>query len=117
MPESRPPTLVEEVLIDVWAEVLERERVGIFDNFFELGGHSLLATQVIARVRTLFQVDLSVLVLFELPTVASFAESLIEDEPVPGQIIAMANVRLKIKRMSPQEVRQRLSQSKKTRGD
>ena len=36
----------EEVLAEIWGEVLGRERVGRHDNFFELGGHSLLATQV-----------------------------------------------------------------------
>src|SRR6185312_12162553 len=45
-----PRTATEQVLAEVWAEVLHLERVGIHDNFFELGGHSLLATQVIARV-------------------------------------------------------------------
>jgi len=40
----RSPT--EERLADIWARVLEVERVGAHDNFFELGGHSLLATRV-----------------------------------------------------------------------
>jgi len=38
----------EEVLVSIWEEVLNVDRVGIYDNFFALGGHSLLAIRVIA---------------------------------------------------------------------
>ena len=46
-----PRTPVEEMIAEIWAEVLKLDRVGIHDNFFDLGGHSLLATQVISRLR------------------------------------------------------------------
>jgi len=52
-----PATRVEEVLAEIWAQVLEVERVGVHDDFFELGGHSLLATKVLARVRAAFGVE------------------------------------------------------------
>ncbi|MBE9120384.1 amino acid adenylation domain-containing protein [Tychonema sp. LEGE 07199] len=68
-----PQTLEEQVLAEIWAEVLGLKQVGINDNFFELGGHSLLATQLIAKVRDRFQVELSLRCLFQSPTVASLA--------------------------------------------
>ncbi|MFC4046555.1 amino acid adenylation domain-containing protein, partial [Dactylosporangium siamense] len=72
----RPRTPVEEVLAGIWCEVLGLDAVGVDDNFFEVGGHSLLATQVFSRVRPVFDVDLSLAVLFEHPTVAAFAEAI-----------------------------------------
>jgi amino acid adenylation domain-containing protein/non-ribosomal peptide synthase protein (TIGR01720 family) len=48
---SAPRTALEAQLCEVWAEVLGRERVGIYDNFFELGGDSIITIQVVSRVR------------------------------------------------------------------
>ena len=68
-----PRTAVEEVLCDIWSEVLQVERVGVTESFFELGGHSLLATQLMSRVRDAFQIELPLRTLFEKPTVAELA--------------------------------------------
>src|SRR6185437_11475716 len=46
-----PRTATEQVLAQVWAEVLHLERVGIHDNFFELGGDSILSLSILARSR------------------------------------------------------------------
>ncbi len=64
-----PRTPAEEVVAEIWQEVLKCDRVGINNNFFELGGHSLLATQVISRLRQVFQIELPLRSLFEAPTV------------------------------------------------
>jgi amino acid adenylation domain-containing protein len=72
-------SLVEEMLSEIFAQVLGRELVSIEENFFELGGHSLLATRVIARVRDWLQVELPLRSLFENPTVVELAQ-IIETE-------------------------------------
>ncbi|WP_208338929.1 non-ribosomal peptide synthetase, partial [Aetokthonos hydrillicola] len=71
-----PQTPTQEILADLWIQVLGVEKVGIHNNFFELGGHSLLATQVISRLRSLFGVDLPLRCFFEEPTVAGLGESI-----------------------------------------
>jgi hypothetical protein len=68
-----PRTLVEEELVKILRPLLKLERVGVNDNFFLLGGHSLLGTQVIARVSETFGVDLTLLKLFDHPTVAEMS--------------------------------------------
>ncbi|MGD2089946.1 MAG: amino acid adenylation domain-containing protein [Candidatus Aminicenantes bacterium] len=70
----RPRTSVEEILTEMWAQVLEVKQVGIYDDFFELGGHSLLATRIISRIRDTFQVEVPLRSLFKTPTPADIAE-------------------------------------------
>jgi amino acid adenylation domain-containing protein len=69
-----PRTEIEELVAQIWREVLKRDRIGVHDNFFDLGGHSLLATRVVARLQSNFHIDLPLRKLFEHPTVAGLAE-------------------------------------------
>ncbi|HET8840842.1 MAG TPA: amino acid adenylation domain-containing protein, partial [Ktedonobacteraceae bacterium] len=71
-----PRTPLEEVLAEVWQQVLGIEQVGVEDDFFALGGHSLLATQVIARLREILQTDVPLRALFEKPTISGLATTL-----------------------------------------
>ncbi|MFY0568156.1 non-ribosomal peptide synthase/polyketide synthase [Archangium lansingense] len=80
-----PRTPTEEQLAAIWAEVLSVPRVGAEDHFFELGGHSLLATQVVSRLRSAFQVELSLRALFEAPTLSALAAKLDEVRASQGQ--------------------------------
>ncbi|GAA3123836.1 non-ribosomal peptide synthetase [Streptosporangium carneum] len=68
----------EELVAEVFGEVLGIGEVGAFDDFFALGGHSLLATRVIARLRAVVEVEVPIRTLFARSTVAGLAASLEE---------------------------------------
>lgn len=83
-----PQTQVEEMLAEVWQDLLQLEHAGRHDHFFKLGGHSLLATQLMARLREQLVIDLPLRLLFEHPTLMNQAQAieerlLLEYENVP----------------------------------
>ena len=79
----------EKVLAEILARILGVERVSVNDNFFSLGGHSLLAMQVVSRIRDRWRIDLSLVSLFEFPTVRGLAP--IIEEKLLDQIEKMSD--------------------------
>ncbi len=75
-PQEAPRTGLEERIAAVWREVLEVERVGLNENFFDLGGHSLLMARVHGRLQEELGRKVSMVELFQYPTVATLAAHL-----------------------------------------
>ncbi|MEN9567126.1 MAG: McyG protein, partial [Cyanobacteriota bacterium] len=75
--QELPGNAIEQRLVKVWQEVLGLDKVGIKDNFFELGGNSLLLMQVLSQLTP--EYNLSAVLLFQYPTIASLANYLQSD--------------------------------------
>ncbi|MFF0544460.1 non-ribosomal peptide synthase/polyketide synthase [Nocardia thailandica] len=75
-PFRAPGDHVQEVVAGVFAEVLDRPRVGLDDDFFDLGGNSLVATRVAARLGAALDTRVPVRALFEASTVEALAAAL-----------------------------------------
>ncbi|OAB58113.1 hypothetical protein AY600_04790 [Phormidium willei BDU 130791] len=70
--QRSPQTRSQEVLAQIWCEVLALDYVGIDDNFFALGGDSILSLQVVAKANQL-GLQLTPKQLFEHQTIAELA--------------------------------------------
>ena len=103
-----PHTPVEEMIADIWAEVLKLEKIGIYDNFFDLGGHSLLATQVMSRLRAGLPMDLSLRVLFEAPTVAELASRVEQSISEAGELEEFARNMAEVEALPEEEIERQL---------
>jgi acyl-CoA synthetase (AMP-forming)/AMP-acid ligase II/acyl carrier protein len=75
-PFVAPESDLERTLTRIFTEVLGIKQIGIRDNFFALGGDSLRAFQVLARIRSAFEVNLSIATIFRRATITELAEEI-----------------------------------------
>jgi amino acid adenylation domain-containing protein len=76
-----PRTDVEQQIAAIWQAVLGIDRVGVDDNFFDLGGHSLLLIQVHSQLCELLDQSLSVVELFQYPTISALVRHIYQEQP------------------------------------
>ncbi|MGA5820363.1 amino acid adenylation domain-containing protein [Kitasatospora sp. NPDC094028] len=70
---AEPRDELERSIAALWCELLGVERVGVQDNFFDLGGHSLLLARLRVELAATLRREVSMVELFQHPTVASLA--------------------------------------------
>jgi amino acid adenylation domain-containing protein len=103
--EYAPPrSPVEEVLCDIYSEVLGNPRIGAHDHFFELGGHSLLATLLLSRIRSAFEVELTLRQILQTPTVEGLALAVTRLQLEQGDVDEMASLLDEIEGLSQEEL-------------
>lgn len=69
-----PPTNeFEELVWEVWKEVLELENIGINENFIRLGGNSLQAISITSRLKKELELEVSITDVFDYPTIKTYA--------------------------------------------
>ena len=72
-PYQGPRNSTEQLMSEIWADVLQLEKVSINDNFFSLGGDSIRAMQL-AQVLQQHKLNISVKTLFDHPTIQALAQ-------------------------------------------
>lgn len=77
-----PRSEMEQRIAKIWQEILRLDKVGIKDNFFDLGGHSLLLVKTHSRLTAELGCNLTVLDLFEYPTIEALAKHLSVETPL-----------------------------------
>jgi len=104
VPFTAPKSRLEGVISKAWCAVLGVERVGVHDNFFDLGGHSLLMAQVHHALRESLPdglgPSLTMVELFQFPTVATLARHLRPEPGVSGASVDPGRLRAEIRRGS-----------------
>jgi non-ribosomal peptide synthase protein (TIGR01720 family) len=72
-----PSSKTEQLLADIWRQVLGQSQIGVNDNFFELGGDSILSIQIVARANQA-GLRLSPKLIFRHQTIAELALAVAE---------------------------------------
>jgi thioesterase domain-containing protein/acyl carrier protein len=78
-----PRDQLEQQLADIWQQVLGVDSISVHENFFDLGGHSLLAITLLGKIEQAFDKAISVIKLFQAPTIAEFADILRDKDHTP----------------------------------
>jgi amino acid adenylation domain-containing protein/natural product biosynthesis luciferase-like monooxygenase protein len=73
IPNVVPGDEVEQLLLGIFCEMLNVDKIGIRSDFFTLGGHSIVAMRIMTKIQTVFNVSLKIRALFSNPTVEKLA--------------------------------------------
>jgi amino acid adenylation domain-containing protein len=87
---TQPKTSTEELVCEIFSEVLGLPDVHPSDSFFDLGGHSIVAALLLSRLRHVLQAELTIRDVFEAPSAALLAKRLnLPKDPANGSEYAM----------------------------
>ena len=102
-----PQTKVEKLIADVWHNILLLEKVGLDDNFFDLGGNSLRLVQVWQKLQIIFTKKISMVEMFQHPTVRTLGQLLNEQESQTPDALKTEAERAELRSSSQGDMNQR----------
>ncbi len=109
-PSQEPPqTEAEHKIAAIWETLFGIPGIGRRQSFFDLGGNSLLSIQLVARLRQAFHGDIPMDVIFQSPTIAELAESIVQTQVKPEELDEIERLLSEIENMPQDELMQLLS--------
>jgi non-ribosomal peptide synthase protein (TIGR01720 family) len=88
-----PQNEVEKILVDIWAKILGREKVGINHNFFAIGGDSIKSIQIISRMsRAGYKMEM--IDIFQYPVISKLAPRIKKLKRIPDQSVITGTIPL-----------------------
>jgi amino acid adenylation domain-containing protein len=96
-----PRNELERVIAEAWKDALGVDRVGLDENFFDLGAHSLMVAEVHIQLQQVLGRELSLVDLFQFPTVTALAKHLNGEEAAP-RVSSRAERRLAARQLRTQ---------------
>lgn len=108
-----PQTEMARAIAAVWQQALRLDKVGIHDNFFELGGNSLLLVQVHTKLREALNCEITMVDIFQHPTIDALARHLSQQQTKPRSFEAARN-RAKSQREARNKQNMRIRRGEKT---
>ncbi|GBE93206.1 non-ribosomal peptide synthetase [Nostoc cycadae] len=107
-----PQSELEQMITNIWQELLHIEKVGIHHNFFDIGGHSLLMVQVHSKLQKLLNKEISMLDMFQYSTISKFANYLSQE---PNNQPELPNYELNENQRESRKQRRQLRQGSQTK--
>ncbi len=101
--ESRPnpdtkTSKVENLMIEIWSEVLGQQNFTTMDNFFDVGGHSLLFLKIRDLIQSRLEAKFSLVELYQYPNIAALAEQYMNKKGNDGPSATVSAIRNRIAR-------------------
>lgn len=75
-----PRNEIEEQLVQIWQELLGKDKIGITDNFFDIGGNSMRIVRMVTMINKIVAKKITVTTAFRFTTIRALSEYLTTDD-------------------------------------
>ena len=80
VPEGVSGSSLEQQMVAIWQDLLSLGNINVQESFFDLGGHSLLMTQLKSRLDEVLDQPITLVELFQYPTIRGLLDYLEPEE-------------------------------------
>jgi hypothetical protein len=90
--KTQEPTNYEQVISEIWSEILQKNGIGMDADFFDLGGTSQQLIHVVSKMGERFNLPLDTTIVLDGVTISALAKSVQRFAAAPElQVASNAN--------------------------